>query len=156
MVRSKRKFDFSIDDNNCFVCTSHKGYKGGYPQCRWNGKTANIHKIIYTECFGEVPKGIDIRHKCDNKKCINPEHMHTGTRQDNVNDAINRGLWPVGEKSGTAKLNTVKVKFIRKYLKNRNNVHKRVVYLSNKFNVTEGTIYAVYHKKSWKHIKEFD
>ena len=143
-----------IDDNGCFVCTSHKRWKNHYPQCRWNGKTSNIHRVIFRECFGEIPKGLDIRHKCDNKACINPEHMELGTRQDNVNDAMERGLWPFGERSGNARLNEEKVISIRTRLKNKKNVHKEVLLISSEYQVSPSAIYSVYYKKSWKHIKD--
>lgn len=32
-----------------------------------------------------------IRHKCDNRICVNPLHLIEGTQKDNVRDCINRG-----------------------------------------------------------------
>src|SRR5699024_9863844 len=149
----RRKFTFVIDDNGCFVCTSHKRWKGHYPQCRWNGKTSNIHRVIFIECFGEIPKGLDVRHKCDDKGCINPEQMELGTRQDNVNDAMERGLWPLGVNSGNYKLDDEKVTNIRKLLKSSKNKHKTLIELSEKYNTSISTIYAVHYRRSWKQVE---
>jgi hypothetical protein len=46
--------------------------------------------MIYEECYGEIPDGLVVRHKCDNPSCINPEHLELGTVQDNNQDKIDR------------------------------------------------------------------
>jgi hypothetical protein len=46
---------------------------------------------MYKKYIGEIPQGHLIRHKCDNPKCINPDHLETGTDYDNVHDMIERG-----------------------------------------------------------------
>ena len=38
------------------------------------------------------PKGMHIGHKCDNKRCINPDHLEEITPKQNTNDAYDRGL----------------------------------------------------------------
>ena len=40
--------------------------------------------------FGEIPKGMVIRHKCDNPNCCNIEHLEIGTQKDNIEDMIKR------------------------------------------------------------------
>ena len=32
-----------------------------------------------------------VRHKCDNRKCVNPHHLEGGTQSDNMKDAVKRG-----------------------------------------------------------------
>ncbi|WP_197922924.1 HNH endonuclease [Thiosulfatihalobacter marinus] len=31
-----------------------------------------------------------IRHRCHNRRCINPQHLQTGTRADNLRDERDR------------------------------------------------------------------
>lgn len=78
---------FEIMENGCYVCTSHKASKRGYPRIH----KKLIFRHIYEEMFGVLNKGDLIRHLCDNKMCINPEHLRKGTQQENVNDAIRNG-----------------------------------------------------------------
>ena len=88
----KLKFNFEIDSNGCFNCISHKSTPPRlYPQASHNSKPQSVARHIYEACFGEVPNGLVVRHKCDNRKCINPEHLELGTPQDNMNDMVERG-----------------------------------------------------------------
>lgn len=49
-------------------------------------KTISAHRYSYEIFVGKIPDGKWVLHKCDNPKCINPNHLFLGNRQDNVND----------------------------------------------------------------------
>jgi hypothetical protein len=56
---------------------------------------------------------MQIIYKCDNRKCVNPNHLYIGTHQDNMNDMVERDRQARGEKNGRAKLTYREVKQLR-------------------------------------------
>jgi HNH endonuclease len=62
------------------------------PTVRVGSKVISAARFVYEECFGEVPEGLLVRHKCDNAYCINPEHLEIGTHQDNMNDLTKKRM----------------------------------------------------------------
>lgn len=49
------------------------------------------HRISYKMHNGIIPKNLVICHKCDNKRCVNPNHLFVGTQSDNIQDCWNKG-----------------------------------------------------------------
>ena len=81
-------------ENGCWECTSHGKVGRGYAQIKPYGeKRTLVTRYLYEQLFGEIPDGMVVMHKCDNPKCINPEHLKLGTYADNVEDmkVKNRG-----------------------------------------------------------------
>ena len=50
-----------------------------------------VHVIAYTLTFGDVPEGNCVRHSCNNKLCVNPEHLKVGTQRENLLDQVAAG-----------------------------------------------------------------
>lgn len=48
-------------------------------------------KVNYVRFVGDVPRGMVVRHKCDQALCVNPDHLEIGTQRDNVQDMLDRG-----------------------------------------------------------------
>jgi hypothetical protein len=57
---------------------------------------------------------MDICHHCDNRVCVRPSHLFLGTRQDNVNDMMQKGRGAAGSKNGHSKLTHIQVSAIRR------------------------------------------
>ena len=49
------------------------------------------HVAAFMNTWGPVPKGMIVRHTCDNPPCINPMHLQLGTQGDNMRDRYMRG-----------------------------------------------------------------
>lgn len=147
--RKKRPIDFTVNENGCFICTSHSKNYGGYPQMGFNGKAVVMARFIYSQCIGLIPDGWVIRHKCDNPGCINPEHLGVGTKLDNSDDMKTRGRSLLGEKSNRGKLTETDVIDIKKRLSAGESGYK----IANLYDVKPESIYAIKYGKSWSHVK---
>ncbi len=62
-----------------------------YPMRTIKGKSIGLHRYVFEQVYGPIPKGIYVCHSCDNNKCINPEHLFLGTAKDNQQDALSKG-----------------------------------------------------------------
>lgn len=57
-----------------------------------NGRTSTTaHRKFYELCKGPIPVGMQVNHRCDNRRCINPEHMFLGDQVDNIRDMMAKG-----------------------------------------------------------------
>src|SRR5690625_2112983 len=109
-----KKLEFKISTYNCFIVTSHSRTRNGYALISSKGHRTSVHRFVYKQCFGDIPNGLMVRHKCDNKLCINPEHLILGTHQDNMNDAWERDRFAYGEAQPHNKHPTTLIKEIKR------------------------------------------
>lgn len=87
-------------ETDCWLWKGTLGTNGyGQIQTNW-GKEMGIttHRISYILFKGEIEEGKLIRHKCDNRICVNPEHLETGTSKENVKDMVERNPKANGRK----------------------------------------------------------
>ncbi len=136
-------------DSPCHECTSHKPVTGGYPYIRRNGINTNVHRFLYMQRTGiELPKSIVIRHRCDNRLCINQEHLIPGTHADNMQDMIVRKRnKPIrGEKNHKAVLTNDLAEEI--FSRRGESIAK----LAREYNVSVGCITGVVKNTTWRHI----
>jgi hypothetical protein len=65
----------------------------GYGRIRNGERKEYAHRISYKIFIGFLPDNLNVCHKCDNPKCVNPFHLFKGTQYDNVIDMYKKGRW---------------------------------------------------------------
>lgn len=130
----------------------------GYGNFMFNGKATKAHRVSYQLFNGyiEAIDGVDYRgacilHTCDNRKCVNPNHLFIGTHQDNMTDKKNKNRVVsnplLGELHQNSKLKKDEISEIR-YLRYIGASYSQI---ANCFGVTKATIQKIIVGNTWIH-----
>jgi hypothetical protein len=119
----------------------------GYGVVKHKQKQWQAHRFSWTFHFGKIPNGKIICHKCDNRKCINPDHLFIGVHKDNSQDMISKGrnVPARGERSGTAKLTNEQIALI----KNDTRPQKLI---AKTHNICQANVSLIKSGKTWAHV----
>lgn len=132
--------------------------KKGYGRFSVGGRQGGMrlaHRVSWEFNRGEIPAGLCVLHKCDNPRCVNPDHLFLGTQLENIADCQGKGRDRRGEfpsQAGTAnsqaKLTEAEVREIRGL---RGKLSQRGI--AKRFGVNQATIGKILTGKRWQEVK---
>jgi predicted XRE-type DNA-binding protein len=151
-IKEKIETGIKISDSGCWEWVgTRRGTSAGvyYGGTNIGRKSVLAHRASYELYKGKIPDGLLVCHKCDNPRCVNPDHLFLGTHADNSKDMSEKHRGVNGEKSINAKLTSNKVMEIRFAAKRGNMMIKEIAYV---FGVSYKTVSKIANNKSWRHL----
>lgn len=134
------------DDTSCWEWQA--GIQDGYGKFHMPYGNERAHRVAYELEKGRIPEGEEVMHSCDNRKCCRPDHLSSGTKQQNMADMMAKSRQAKGTQKWTAKLTEENVLEIRR----RHAAGETLVSLSTEFKIGEKNASQLACGDTWKHV----
>ena len=139
-----------VSDTGCWVWQG-KFATTGYGQLEWNRpgvrRLTGAHRVSYTTFKGE-PGSLHVCHTCDNRACVNPDHLFLGTNADNRADMVAKGRQARGVDQKLHKLTEDQVLEVRRLVAG-GMTHVDVASI---YGVHRSNVGYICQGKTWRHI----
>lgn len=145
------KVDKTSSPKGCWLWTGAL-QRDGYAHFGQNAKTRSAHRYAYEQLVGPIPDGLDLLHSCDDRACVNPAHMWTGTHQENMLDAKAKGRHAHGERAKSklteAQVREIKRDYVAVHCHKTNSKE-----LAERYGVSTAAISAIIRGDAWGHVQ---
>ena len=127
--------------SGCIEWTASRKKSGGYGQLSFNGEMWSASRFAWVRSFGAIPDGLFVCHRCDNRLCVNSDHLFLGTIQQNNEDMRIKGraARQFGDRNGGSKLTNDQ----RRQIYHRALAGERAKQLAAEFGISKRTVYLV-------------
>lgn len=178
VLRFWSKIDCSGGPDACWPWITSV-FDSGYGQFKVGQRNLRAHRVAWEMSCGEVPDGLFVLHRCDNRRCCNPAHLWIGTHKENMADMQCKGRaatgerngarlhpdrlvrgdahparyvsgWSQGERNGGARLTVQQVQYIRDRYDAGGVTMKA---LGDEHGVSTQSIYRIVRRKGWRHVQ---
>lgn len=132
-------------NGDCWRFSAHvtKGGYGGFSDDR--GKPYPAHRFCYEMIHGVQPPEIMICHSCDNRACVNPDHLWPGSHAENMADRNAKGRQSRTRKY--AKLTEDQARTIKFH---EQGPHHEI---ASRYNISRTTISFIKKGTRWGHLR---
>lgn len=140
-IRDYLESNSSASKSGCILWGGAKTKCGyGYAHMRRLGGESRAHRIAWIVKNGAIDDGLQVLHLCDNRICINTDHLFLGTGQDNMTDMRAKS------RQGRTKLTWAGAAQIRSDYSSGLTQNC----IANKYRVSQGTVSRVLRNAGWR------
>ena len=107
------------------------------------GKCVHSHRASWIVHYGEIPEGLVVCHKCDNRLCVNPQHLWLDTQSNNLRDMFKKKRY-----GSNQKLDKKSVLKIRKLYDSGVSPTE----IGRRFDIGRGTVWRIAKRKIWSYV----
>lgn len=138
-------------NTGCWIWTGSIHTRTGYGQIPSGGATATVgktlkaHRAAFELFKGKIEIGLSVCHTCDNRWCVNPDHLFLGTTADNLRDMRRKDRHTRGERTPWAKLTDEQVRAILCMSGSHNSIARQ-------FGVSASIIARIRKRQIWRHV----
>ena len=134
-----------MQPNGCIEWQGKPEPVGGYGVIGHKKKRYYTHRVSWAKFRGEIPDGLMVCHRCDNRRCVNPNHLFLGTGRENIADRDAKGRMCRGHRQHLSRLTLEQVLEIRRG-------GKLLRECAHQYGVSIPSVWAVLKRATWKHV----
>lgn len=132
--------------DSCWLWQGTINEKGYGSRFNLDGTCISPHRLSYILHKGPIAPGLCVCHSCDNRRCVNPDHLWLGTPADNNRDRYLKGRSARGTQMKQSHLTEQDIVDIRN---NPASPYK----LAAIYGVSANCIYDIKNRTYWQHVK---
>jgi hypothetical protein len=132
--------------NGCWVYQG-TATRTGHTTFYYNGAIqGSAHRVAYEVWVGDIPARRYVLHRCENKMCVNPDHLYLATFTEVMKIRDEAGNSIRGRRNPKAKLTLAQVAEIRR----RSTSGEALKPIADDFGVSRSTVSQIKHGNIWK------